>query len=80
MIRKLAITGVTSIEQYEKVCELVGDGEVKETQEDIDECILKGECTLYDDGCDEVFMWFWGTTTPSDLIIMTYDEFIEKYD
>ena len=82
-IRGLVISGITKVAEFHRLCEIVGDKEGDTvTQEDIDVCMSEGDSLVYDDTCNSAFMYFWNDNDRR-LIgkqILTYQEFLEKYD
>ena len=82
MIRKLAISGVTTLKQYNKVMEIVGGNEEADTTtEEFNRDLLESKCKiLWDDNSYLGFMYYWEyKDMPNNLTHLTFDEFISKY-
>ena len=82
VIRGLALTGVTTIEQHLKICKVCGDENNNMSQHDIDEELAKGDTLFYDNmGDRKLSMYFWGEHFLSDsLKYYSYEEFLNKFD
>ena len=82
VIRGLAITGVTTPAQYNRVCKVCGVEQNGVSQQDINEEVAKGDTLLYDNINDESpSMYFWGKHFMNDnLKYYTYEEFLDKFD
>lgn len=81
-IRGLAITDITTIEQYNKVCEVVGDKvSTYFNQRRLEQLFENGQTIMYDleNRADE-FMHFWHSRDDTkQLRHLTYQEFLYEF-
>ncbi len=72
-LRNIAVSGVTTQEQYDKVCHICGDTSSPSI------AINTNNLVIYDDGdvCD--FMYYWEKQDYSHCTLYTYEEFIATY-
>jgi len=79
IIRGLAVTNITSMDQLHNIATICEGKECTATG--CNDIINEDNPTIaYDDGYNTDFMWNWDKNIPSNLTSMDYGEFISKYD